>query len=86
MLPVTVMAIGLLPMPYGYYNLVRFVVCGSAIFFAHNSFQKGESGFVWIFGALAVLYNPILPIHLYEKEIWTVVNLVTSICFFIKRN
>ena len=36
---VTVMAIGLLPMPYGYYNLVR-LVCGSAIFFAHNSFQK----------------------------------------------
>ena len=85
-IPVIVMAIGLMPMPYGYYNLVRFIVCGTAIYFAHSSFVKNENSFVWIFGALAILYNPILPIHLYEKEIWTVVNIITGIIFFVRRN
>ena len=42
--------------------------------------------FVWIFGFLAVLYNPIIPVYLYEKEIWMVVNIITAIIFFIKGN
>ena len=85
LVPVIVMAIGFLPMPYGYYNLLRFVVSGSAIYFAHQSYVKSETGFTWIFAAVAILYNPFIPIYLYEKEIWTLVNLVTSILFFIKR-
>jgi len=39
-----------------------------------------------VFGALAVLYNPIIPVHLYEKEIWMIVNLVTAAVFFFKRD
>ena len=85
LVPVLVMALGLLTMPYGYYNLVRFVVSGSALYFAYKSFVKNESGFVWIFAAMAILYNPIVPVYLYEKAIWTVVNIVSSAIFFVKR-
>ena len=41
--------------------------------------------FAWIFGFIAVLYNPIIPIHLYDKQIWIIVNLITGILFFFKR-
>jgi len=41
---------------------------------------------VWIFGFLAILYNPIIPIHLYEKGIWIIVNIITSILFFTKKS
>jgi len=84
--PIVIMAIGFLPMPYGYYNLSRLVVCVCAIYFAYQLFQKEEKTFVWVFGFLAVLYNPIIPIYLYDKEIWMVVNIITGIVFFIKRN
>jgi len=84
--PIVVMAIGFLPMPYGYYNLSRLVVCGCSIYFAYQLFQKEDKLFVWVFGFLAVLYNPIIPVHLYDKEIWMVVNIITGIVFFLKRN
>ena len=83
--PIVIMAIGFLPMPYGYYNLSRLVVCGCAIYFAYQLFQKEEKTFVWVFGFLAVLYNPIIPVYLYDKEIWMVVNIITGIVFFLKR-
>ena len=84
--PIVIMAIGFLPMPYGYYNLSRLVVCGCAIYFAYQLFQKEEKTFVWVFGFLAVLYNPIIPIYLYDKEIWMVINVITGILFFSRRN
>ena len=83
--PIVIMAIGFLPMPYGYYNLSRLVVCVCAIYFAYQLFQKEEKTFVWVFGFLAVLYNPIIPVYLYDKEIWMVVNIITGIVFFLKR-
>ena len=84
--PIVVMAIGVLPMPYGYYSLSRLVVCGCAVYFAIASKSQNQDVFIWVFGALAVLYNPIIPVHLYEKEIWIIVNLVTAAVFFFKRN
>jgi hypothetical protein len=84
--PIVVMAIGVLPMPYGYYSLSRLVVCGCAIYFAIASKNQNQDVFIWVFGALAVLYNPIIPVHLYEKEIWMIVNLATAAVFFFKRD
>ena len=34
--PIVVLAIGILPLPIGYYTLSRLVVCASAIYFAYN--------------------------------------------------
>ena len=83
--PIVAMAIGFLPMPYGYYTLSKLVVCGSSIYFAYHLYEKKDMTFVWIFGFLAVLYNPIIPVYLYEKQIWMVVNIITAGTFFVKR-
>ena len=80
------MAIGFLPMPYGYYNFSRLVVSGCALFYAFNSYKSKDILFTWIFGLFAVLYNPIIPIHLYDKEIWMAINVITGILFFSRRN
>ena len=36
----------------------------------------------WIYGFLVVLYNPIIPIPLYEKVLWIVVNIFTIYIFY----
>lgn len=84
--PLLVMGIGILPMPYEYYNLSRLVVCGCSLFFIFNLLKEKDILFAWIFGLLAVLYNPIVPIHLYQKELWMVVNAITAIIFCLKRH
>tara|TARA_Y100001936_G_C15646920_1_gene444406 strand:- start:185 stop:502 length:318 start_codon:yes stop_codon:yes gene_type:complete len=83
--PIVVMAIGFLPMPYGYYTLSRLVVCGCSVYFAHRLYRENQTPFVWVFGFFAILYNPIIPVHLYQKETWMVVNAITAIFFIFKK-
>ena len=84
--PIIVLAIGILPMPIGYYTLSRLVVCAAALYFAHNFYKKKDNTNLWIFGFIAVLYNPIIPVYLYEKAIWTVINLITIFLFYKNKN
>jgi hypothetical protein len=83
--PIVFMAIGFLPMPYGYYNLSKLVVCGCSIYYAYQFYNKKDISFVWIFGFVTILYNPIISVHLYEKKIWLMINIITAILFFFKR-
>lgn len=80
--PIVVLAIGILPLPIGYYTLSRLVVCASAIYFAYNFYKKNNQTNLWIFVFIAVLYNPIIPVYLYKKVIWIVVNIITIYLFY----
>ena len=62
--------------PYGYYTLLRIVCCGIFAYLAVQTFALKMQGWSWVLGIIAVVYNPIIPIHL-TREIWSVVNIVT---------
>ena len=53
---------------------MRFVVCGVSIYSALKFKTEWAK---WIFGGLAVLYNPVLPIHLGDKSVWAIINFIT---------
>ena len=84
--PIIVLIIAILPLPIGYYTLSRLVVCGSSIYFAYNFFNKKDVTRTWIFGFFAVLYNPVVPVYLYEKIIWTIVNIITIVVFYLNKD
>ena len=83
--PMIALAIGFLPMPYGYYMLSRLIVSGCALYFALNSHKKKDKVKLWIFGFIVALYNPFIPISLGSKELWVIVNIPTIYYFFINR-
>lgn len=83
--PVIVLLVGILPMPIGYYTLLRLVVCACAIYYACILSQNEDRTFMLIFGFIAILYNPILPVYLYQKSIWIILNIFTVLLFIIKR-
>mgnify|MGYP001240890945 FL=1 len=83
--PTVVLLIGVLPMPIGYYTLSRVVVCGCSAYFAYIFYKKKNIPNIWIFGFFAFLYNPILPVYLYEKSIWLVVNIITIVVFYLNK-
>jgi hypothetical protein len=69
-------------LPYGYYQFMRFIVCGCAIacaFFALQSADKVGTAVV-AFGCVALLFNPVLPIHL-KRDVWAVLDLATAAAF-----
>ena len=72
----------LFPWPYGYYNFLRFCVCGAAAFLAYQQWTHDDAASKWVVGlsVIAVLYNPLVPIHL-TRDIWSVLNIATAAAF-----
>ena len=80
--PIVVLVIALFPLPIGYFTLSRLVVSACALYYAIQFHKRNNTTYTWIYGFLVVLYNPIIPIYLYEKFIWVVVNLITIYIFY----
>jgi hypothetical protein len=68
----------LLDMPYGYFQLVRFIAMVGFSFLAFNEYQKKNKQLAFIYGALAVLFQPIFKISL-GRDIWNIVDVVVAI-------
>lgn len=66
--------------PYGFYQLLRLVVAGSALYMAYHTFRAKKEGWAWPFIGIAVLFNPILPIHL-TREQWFAPNVAAAAIF-----
>ena len=64
--------------PYGYYILLRWVCCGIFAFLAVQALAHHLQGWAWVLGITALIYNPILRVHL-TREIWSVVNIATIV-------
>jgi hypothetical protein len=75
-------AVGLAAMPYGYYMLLRFVLCGASVYLLLGVGLELVHWQQWVLGAFAVLYNPFLPVRLGDKGIWTVLNILTIVLFW----
>lgn len=61
--------------PYGYYVLLRWIVCPCFIYAAWQALRRGKKSWVWILGVTAAIYNPVIPLHL-SRELWNVLNLI----------
>lgn len=72
------LALGAAPLPYGYYTFLRLVACGVFAFAAYVSFNRRGRVLPFVFGGLALLFNPLVKVHL-PKEVWAVVDLVSAV-------
>ena len=68
--------------PYGYYILLRWVVCAAAVFVVVLAVLYKKQWIAWPFGVVAVAFNPLIPIHL-TREVWRVADLVVAVGFVV---
>ena len=68
----------LAPMPYGYYQLVRFVAMVAFAVMPYSCFEREEKGLAITFGALALLFQPFVKVAL-GRMTWNVVDVVVAI-------
>ena len=66
--------LGAAPLPYGYYMLLRLVAFGIFTFAAFVSFDRKNRTLPWVYGLLALLFNPLIKIYL-PKELWALVDI-----------
>jgi len=68
--------------PYGFFTLLRFVVFAASTYIAWMSYEAKKEKWIWIFGFLAVLFNPFIVIHL-NRKIWSVIDLLVGLFMIV---
>ena len=80
----------LLNMPYGYYQLVRFLALVGFGFLAYQAHEQDNLSATFIYVALALLFQPFFKVAL-GRELWNVVDVgvafgLLSSLFFSRKN
>jgi hypothetical protein len=75
--------IATLPLPIEFYTLLRIVVCVAAAYSAYCFFDKKipQSGLILVL--IAIVWNPLIPIYLYDKFIWILLDISAAIYMFL---
>jgi hypothetical protein len=76
-------ALGLADLPYGYYILIRLLLCGSSLFLAFGARQQLEGWHRWALISFALVYNPLLPVTIGAKVVWEGLNVATVALFWV---
>ena len=86
LVPAVMLLVAVGPMPYGYYTLLRWIVCIACIFVASQEYDLRGVASVGVLGftGLAVLFNPLIPIPL-TREIWAPINVGVAIVLIAHR-
>ncbi len=69
-------------LPYGYYNLLRFIVCATSGLIAVAAYRYKKQNWMIAMGIIAILFNPIIPVHL-AKANWTLIDLAVAVLFIL---
>ena len=69
-------------MPYGYYQLVRFVSMVAFAVMAYQFYNEKREGWAICFGALALLFQPFIKIAL-GRVMWNIVDVVVAIMLIV---
>lgn len=69
-------------MPYGYFQFARFVSLIGFAILAYQSNKKGKQSEVIIYGALALLFQPLFKISL-GRTLWNIVDIIVAIGLLI---
>jgi len=68
--------------PYGYYQLLRWITCGAAVWVAFLAYDWEKKWATVVFTIVAVLFNPLVPIHL-SRDVWQPIDLICALLFFV---
>jgi len=68
----------LFDLPYGYFQLIRFIALTGFAILAFQANQKGNHTAMIIYIALAILFQPLLKISL-GRQLWNVVDVIVGI-------
>lgn len=72
------MILCLLPMPYGFYNLVRFISMIGFSLLAFCAYNSNRNVLAIVYGSLALMFQPFIKLLL-GRDIWNVVDSAVAI-------
>jgi len=82
LIPTIMLLFALADNPYGYYQILRWVVMLFAGYVAFLSYENKHKIWLWVFVGIAILFNPLTPIHL-SRELWSVIDVIVAVFFSV---
>ena len=79
-----ILGIALLPIAGGFYTLVRIAITIGAVIAAFQNSSNGINIWSIMFGIVAILFNPIIPVYLHDKGAWMMIDIIAMILFIIQ--
>jgi len=76
--------LALIDLPIGYYTFLRIIVTIGAIAIIVKEFENGFNFWVVAFGIIAILFNPLIPVYLNDKDAWMPIDVIAAVLFIIK--
>jgi hypothetical protein len=65
-------------LPYGFFTMLRFVVCLSSLYVAWQAYGQNKIYWAISLGFIGILFNPFIPIHL-DREIWVYLDAIVGV-------
>lgn len=68
--------------PYGFFTLLRLVVFGTTAYISWLAYKSGQQAWTWVFCFIALVFNPLIPIHL-NRGLWMIIDLLIGVFLII---
>ena len=83
-LAIMVLVITILPWSYPIYMLGKIPVCLAAAYYCYKNYRTGKEQTkpFWYFLVVAILFNPVFPVHLYFSPLWVIADIVVAVYFY----
>ncbi len=79
-----ILGIALLSISGGFYTLVRIIVTIGAVAATIQNSSNGINIWSIIYGGMAILFNPLVPVYLHDKGAWMMIDIIAIILFIIQ--
>jgi len=85
MIASTMLLLAFLDWSYGYYNLLRVAITSVSIYYVYylDTTLEKQNFWFWSLIGIAILFNPIIPVYLYDKSVWEIIDIVVVIFFMV---
>ena len=74
---------GIAQLPIGYYTFLRIAITFLAIAILVTEVKRTKIFLRILFGAIAVLFNSVVPVYLYQKSVWIPIDAATAVVFIV---
>jgi hypothetical protein len=68
--------------PYGFYMVLRTAATVGAAYWSVRVYKAGPRGWLWVFLAVALLLNPILPVRMHRAD-WQPIDLALGVLLLV---
>ena len=68
----------ILPLPYGFYTIVRIVTTVLSAYLAYGYYVKGRKELALMFAIIALIFQPFISLAI-SREVWLVVDIIVAI-------